>query len=78
MTAQADAGLVMPTHLYGQLADYGRTQEYAARNGWFLLENDTLCAARVTSRHQAAFGQALLTSFGYAKTFKCDPWQAGS
>jgi len=65
---QGEPGLVMPTHLYGQLISYQKTIKYATNNGWFILENDTLCAARIIKKNRLAIGDALLTSFGYAKT----------
>lgn len=68
MSASPQAGMVMPTHLYGKLATYRDSCALAARAGWFVLENDTLCAARVMTGERRAFGDALLTSFGYAKT----------
>jgi dTDP-4-amino-4,6-dideoxygalactose transaminase len=69
MKDASDPGMVMPTHLYGFLAQYDQTRSHADRTGWFVLENDTLCAARVDSfGRRQAFGDALLLSFGYAKT----------
>ena len=63
----ASQGVVMPTHLYGQLADYSRTRRLVAERGWFLLENDSL-AATVSQRGEIrAFGDALLVSFGSGK-----------
>jgi dTDP-4-amino-4,6-dideoxygalactose transaminase len=61
-------GIVMPTHTYGQLAEYGRTRQLAAERGWFVLENDSL-AATISREHRfRAFGDALLISFGSGKT----------
>lgn len=61
-------GLVMPSHLYGQLSSYKKSKLYSSNNNWFVLENDTLCAARISNNRRKAFGDALLTSFGYSKT----------
>jgi len=61
-------GIVMPTHIYGHWRPYTQAQEWARRNKWFVLENDTLCAARVRMGRRQAFGDALLVSFGYAKS----------
>jgi dTDP-4-amino-4,6-dideoxygalactose transaminase len=61
-------GVVMPTHSYGQLAEYGRTRRLAAERGWFVLENDSLAATISAGRDFRAFGDALLVSFGSGKT----------
>lgn len=68
MAAGSPPGLVMPSHLYGQHAAYPLTCAEAARGGWFVLENDTLLAARARGGCRPAFGAAVLTSFGHAKT----------
>jgi len=71
VTAMADCGqhnLVMATHLYGQWSSYEKTRALATSSSNFLLENDTLCAARIINGERRAIGDALLTSFGYAKT----------
>ena len=51
----------MPTHTYGQLAEYGRTRQLAAERGWFVLENDSLAATISPERRFRAFGDALLS-----------------
>ena len=58
----------MPTHLYGQLADYGQTRRLVEERGWFILENDSLAATISSNRQIRAFGDALLLSFGSGKT----------
>ncbi|MGE5504992.1 MAG: DegT/DnrJ/EryC1/StrS family aminotransferase [Actinomycetota bacterium] len=70
MAAAGGAGVVMPTHLYGLLAEYPETRRTAARDGWFVLENDTLCAAAVADGRRRAFGDALLVSFNHVKTIE--------
>ena len=61
-------GIVMPTHIYGYWRSYSETQKWAKKNGWFILENDTLCAARIRMGRRFAFGDALLVSFGHTKS----------
>lgn len=61
-------GVVMPTHIYGQLAEYRRTRRLAAERGWFVLENDSLAATISAGRDYRAYGDALLVSFGSGKT----------
>lgn len=65
-------GVVMITHLYGFRQSYPQTLAAAARQGWFVLENDSLAVtARLdSSAGRTAFGDALLVSFGYAKTLE--------
>lgn len=58
-------GVVMPTHLYGLVQDYPNTIAYARAHGWFILENDTVATKAVAGF--AAFGDALLVSFGANK-----------
>ncbi|GEM_PF-2754148 len=57
-------GIVMPTHLYGFVGDYPEMTDYARAHGWVIVENDTNA---VRLQGAAPFGDALLTSFGYAK-----------
>jgi dTDP-4-amino-4,6-dideoxygalactose transaminase len=68
LAASASSGVVMPAHLYGQLADYTRTRRLAAERGWFILENDSLAATITSERKFCTFGDALLVSFGSGKT----------
>ena len=68
MSSSTKPGLVMPTHIYGHWRSYSETQKWAKKNGWFILENDTLCAARKRMGRRLAFGDALLVSFGHAKS----------
>jgi len=68
MSRSIKPGLVMPTHIYGHWKSYSETQNWAKKNGWFILENDTLCAARIRMGNRFAFGDALLVSFGHAKS----------
>jgi dTDP-4-amino-4,6-dideoxygalactose transaminase len=68
MMTISQPGVVMPTHIYGQLAEYGRTRRLAAERGWFVLENDSLAATISPERRFRAFGDALLVSFGSGKT----------
>ena len=65
-------GVVMITHLYGFWQPYPLTRAAAAAQGWFILENDSLAVtARIdASAGRTAFGDALLVSFGYAKTLE--------
>jgi dTDP-4-amino-4,6-dideoxygalactose transaminase len=66
MAAEPVPGIVMPTHLYGLWAAYPRCR--AA--GWFVLENDTLCAAALRDGRRRAMGDALLVSFNHVKTIE--------
>lgn len=64
-------GVVMPTHLYGFVQPYEQTLSYAKAHNWFVLENDTIATrARFGGASRSAFGDALLVSFGYAKTIE--------
>lgn len=64
-------GVVMPTHLYGFVQSYPQTVAQARAHGWFVLENDTIATkARSDGAEHAAFGDALLVSFGYAKAIE--------
>jgi dTDP-4-amino-4,6-dideoxygalactose transaminase len=64
-------GLIMPAHLYGFVQTYAQTLAYARANNWFVLENDTLATrACLGGASRTAFGDALLVSFGYAKTIE--------
>ena len=64
-------GVVMPTHLYGFVQPYEKTVAYARTHGWFVLENDTVATrARFPWGQRPAFGDALLASFGYAKSIE--------
>ena len=65
VSRETSRGVVMVAHLYGFVADYPRTRRAAAANGWLVLENDSVA---VKATVPAAFGDVLLTSFGYAKT----------
>lgn len=70
--ASAQPGVTMITHLYGFWQTYPKTRAVAAARGWLLLENDSLAVtARLTpSAARSAVGDALLVSFGYAKTLE--------
>lgn len=70
MSRVARPGMAMPTHLYGMRADYTETRRLAAAKGWFVLENDTLATAAAPDGVRRAFGDALLVSFGSAKTIE--------
>lgn len=59
-------GMVMPTHLYGFLADYPNTVAAAKTRGWFVLENDT-AGIRATDIGRGMAGDALVVSFGGGK-----------
>lgn len=64
-------GLVMPAHLYGFVQPYEQTLSYAKAHNWFVLENDTIATqVRFGGASRSAFGDALLVSFGYAKTIE--------
>jgi dTDP-4-amino-4,6-dideoxygalactose transaminase len=64
-------GLVMPAHLYGFVQPYEQTLSYAKAHKWFVLENDTIATrVRFGGASRSAFGDALLVSFGYAKTIE--------
>jgi dTDP-4-amino-4,6-dideoxygalactose transaminase len=65
MACLPQPGVVMPAHLYGLVQDYPKTIAYARAHGWFVLENDTVATKAVAGF--AAFGDALLVSFGAAK-----------
>ena len=58
--------MVMPAHLYGLWRPYGDLRG----KGWFVLENDTLCAAVATDGRRKAIGDALLCSFNHTKTIE--------
>lgn len=68
LAASTPTGVVMPTHLYGQVADYDLTRRLAAERGWFIFENDSLAATISSKRQFRTFGDALLVSFGAGKT----------
>jgi dTDP-4-amino-4,6-dideoxygalactose transaminase len=71
MKRTALPGLIMPTHLYGFVQPCSQTLAYARANNWFVLENDTLATrACLGGASRTAFGDALLVSFGYAKTIE--------
>lgn len=71
MHAATQPGIVMPTHLYGFVQPYPKTVASARTRGWFVLENDTMATrARLDGAERSAFGDALLVSFGYAKTIE--------
>lgn len=64
-------GVIMPAHLYGFVQPYEQTLSYAKAHNWFVLENDTIATkARFGGASRSAFGDALLVSFGYAKTIE--------
>ena len=65
MKQAGNPGIVMPVHLYGFQGDYRKTVEFAQKNKWFILENDTN-AIRMNSKDRS-FGDALMVSFGYSK-----------
>lgn len=67
-SCRSGRGVVMPTHLYGQLATYERTRRVAAERGWFVLENDSQAATIGLGRQSRSPGGALLLSFGGGKT----------
>lgn len=68
---QTGSGVVMPTHLYGFVQAYPQTLAEARKRGWFVLENDTIATrARRAGMGRTAFGDALVVSFGYAKTLE--------
>lgn len=64
--AAPQPGVAVVTHLYGFLAEAGRTVQAARRRGWFVVANDTLAATAAAG--QAAEGDAVLVSFGSGKT----------
>jgi dTDP-4-amino-4,6-dideoxygalactose transaminase len=66
MACATMAGVVMPTHLYGLWRSY----DDLPGNGWFVLENDTLCAATARNGRRTAIGDALLVSFNQTKTIE--------
>lgn len=70
MAGEAHPGVVMPTHLYGLWSPYSATCAEARRHGWFVLENDTLCAASRRNGRRIAIGDALLVSFAMVKTIE--------
>lgn len=71
MQRASQPGVVMPTHLYGFVQPYPKTLAYAHTHGWFVLENDTIATkARYSGARRSAFGDALVVSFGYAKTIE--------
>jgi dTDP-4-amino-4,6-dideoxygalactose transaminase len=57
----------MPAHLYGLVQHYPKTIAYARAHGWFILENDTIATKAAGVPGFAAFGDALVVSFGHAK-----------
>jgi dTDP-4-amino-4,6-dideoxygalactose transaminase len=59
-------GVVMPTHLYGHHQDYTELRA----DGWFVLENDTLCAAMAQGGTRRAIGDAVVVSFNDVKTIE--------
>lgn len=65
-SAETTQGMVMPTHLYGFHHPYEQLKE----TGWFILENDTLCAATLSNGKRRAIGDALLISFNDVKTIE--------
>jgi dTDP-4-amino-4,6-dideoxygalactose transaminase len=67
MAAQPQPGVVMPAHLYGLVQHYPKTIAYARAHGWFILENDTIATKVAGVPGFAAFGDALVVSFGHAK-----------
>ena len=64
------SGLVMVTHLYGFVQDYPETIKASKEHGWFVLENDSLATKSEAAGGGEPFGDALLVSFGYAKTIE--------
>ena len=66
MRAEPVPGIVMPTHLYGHHEDYAELHA----DGWFVLENDTLCAATARGGTRRAIGDALVVSFNQVKTIE--------
>lgn len=71
MQQAARPGVVMPTHLYGFAQPYPQTVAYARAHGWFVLENDTIATkASFAGAGRTAFGDALVVSFGYAKSIE--------
>lgn len=67
MVRHRRAGVVMPTHLYGCVQHYPKTIAHARAHGWFILENDAIGTKATGEPGCAAFGDALLISFGHAK-----------
>ncbi len=66
MKSEPCPGVVMPAHLYGFWESYQELRD----KGWFVLENDTLCAARAKGLQRRAIGDALLVSFNQTKTIE--------
>ena len=66
MQAEPVPGMVMPTHLYGHYQDYSDLRA----DGWFVLENDTLCAATARNGTRRAIGDAVVVSFNDVKTIE--------
>ena len=69
------SGVVMVAHLYGFVADYPETRQVARARGWLILENDSVATKAGWSPGEAlrvpvppVFSDAVLVSFGYAKT----------
>lgn len=71
MTNAEKPGVVMPTYLYGFKQAYDKTMAYAKQHGWFVLENDTLATRLLTTdATHLPHGDAMLLSFGYAKSIE--------
>jgi dTDP-4-amino-4,6-dideoxygalactose transaminase len=68
MQPVAMAGVVMPCHLYGARLEYPKLRAAASRYGWLVIENDTLFSAVARCNRRIAFGDAVVVSFGNAKT----------
>jgi dTDP-4-amino-4,6-dideoxygalactose transaminase len=62
------AGVVMPCHLYGARLEYPKLRAAARQHGWLIIENDTLFSAVADGNRRIAFGDAVVVSFGNAKT----------
>ncbi len=62
-------GLAIATQLYGFRQQHPMTIAVARERGWYVLENDTLLTgAKSVGNGLSPFADALLASFGYAKT----------
>jgi dTDP-4-amino-4,6-dideoxygalactose transaminase len=62
-------GLAVATQLYGFRQQHPMTMAAARERGWYVLESDTLLVgAKSVGNRLSPFADAMLASFGYAKT----------
>jgi dTDP-4-amino-4,6-dideoxygalactose transaminase len=62
------SGIVVPTHLYGFVADYPLTVNAARQSGWVMVEDDDYATTLLESGKSKTFGDVTLISFGAGKT----------